>query len=277
MLEGTIPAAVEVRTETGRSVGAVRGSRTQLEQVLVNLAVNALDAMRDGGVLTIETTEVDLVPGQVRRFSDPRPGRYVMLAVRDTGRGMEPWVRARVFQPYFTTKPGKGNGLGLATAHLIVTRLGGAITVSSAAGRGSSFHVYLPRVGAPDDAARPSPASGATVLVVEDEPELRELVREILELHGHAVLDAPDTQTGMEVAARHRGRIDLVITDVRVRGAGGNEFREALGRLRPDARLLYVSGDDDVTRRAGAPSPLVLRKPFAVGALAAKVREVLDG
>lgn len=281
MLEGTIPVSVDVDTRPGACVGAVRANRQHLEQVLVNLVVNALDAMPDGGHLTIETCEVDLGPGQVRRFSDPRPGRYVMVTVRDTGHGMDAWVQARVFQPYFTTKEGKGNGLGLATAQLIVTRLGGAITVTSAPGHGSSFQVYLPRASAPSEGdPEPHGSCGtvATVLVVEDEREIRELCREILELHGHPVFEAEDTETALALAARHGGPIDLVITEVVVPGLDTTEFRAALRRLRPDARLLYVSGhsDDEIARCAAAPSVPVLKKPFAVGALAQQVREILE-
>jgi CheY-like chemotaxis protein len=281
MLEGLAPAGVTIQPRLARRLGRARAKRAELEQVLVNLAVNALDAMPDGGTLTVETAEIELEAAEVRRFTDPPPGRYIVVAVRDTGRGIEPWAQARLFQPYFTTKQPKGSGLGLATAQLVVSRYGGTITVTSAAGNGSTFQVYLPQAEASLEAdPDPNGDGGAaeTILVVEEEPELRELVREILELHGYTVLDAPTAGAALALAARHPDPIDLVVSDLEPPGMTVGEFADALRRLRPETLLLCVSGesDEELARRAPTVPAPILRKPFAVGALAAKVREVLD-
>jgi two-component system, cell cycle sensor histidine kinase and response regulator CckA len=278
MLEAQVTGKVEVRTALAERLGRVHASRAQIEQVIVNLVMNAIEAMPGGGTLTVETAPADAGdrPGGYPPSATSRGG-HVRVTVRDTGRGIEPWVRARLFQPYFTTKEGKGTGLGLATANVIVARHGGALTVASAPGQGASFNVYLPRVADSDDTDA-AEDTRYTVVAIEDEPELRQLIQEILELHGYTVLVAPDAHEGLALAERHPGRIDLVITDVILPGMSLHTFRQALDRARPDVRVLYVSAhtDDEIARRVkGQPAP-VLRKPFAVGALAAKVREALD-
>jgi hypothetical protein len=283
MLEGPLDPKIRLDVRLDTAAGRVRLSRAEIEQVLVNLAVNAQDAMPGGGRLLIETARVDVVPGVARRLSDPPPGAWATVIVTDTGTGMEPWVASRLFEPYFTTKAGKGTGLGLATAQAIMRRHGGDITVSTSIGVGSTFRVYLPRLpeAVPVHAgpSKPSTLRGTeTILVVEDERELRELVREILEIHGYTVLEAHTAAHARALAATHRGPIALTITDVFTPGEGPRELLPALRATRPGMRVLYISGhtDEEVERRAGPLDGALLRKPFAIGALAAKVREILD-
>lgn len=283
MLDGPIGPGVELNVRLDTAAGRVRVSRTEIEQVIVNLAVNAQDAMPAGGRLTIETVRVDITPGVGRRLSDPPPGAWAVVSVQDTGTGMEPWIASRLFEPYFTTKSGKGTGLGLATAQAIARRHGGDITVTTAVGRGSTFRVYLPRVPEPvsrrNGAAAPIALRGSeTVLVVEDELELRELVREILEIHGYTVLEARTSEEAEALVARHPGSLALTIADVFTPGRGPRELLATLRATRPQLKVLYVSGhsDDEITRRAGPLDGPLLRKPFAVGALTRKIREILD-
>jgi signal transduction histidine kinase len=281
MLDGMRGTRVALVTRLDARGASVCGDATQLQQVAVNLVVNALDATPDGGTITIETANL-VVPVTGSRAPDElRPGAYVTMTVRDSGPGMEPWVMARLFEPYFTTKGDKGRGLGLARVRQIVERHGGAITVTTAAGQGSAFRVSLPRLAGPAAVAGGAPAvegGRETVLIVEDEPELLELVREILEQHGYQVLEAPDTDRGVEVARTHAGPIHLVITDVVVPGMGTWDFRAAITRSRPGTRLLYISGfsEHEIERRLGRIPGPILKKPFAVAALADRVREVLD-
>jgi hypothetical protein len=283
MLDGPIGPGIELHVRLDTAAARIRVSRTEVEQVIVNLAFNAQDAMPDGGRLTIETARVDIAPGVARRLSDPPPGAWAIVSVNDTGTGMEPWVTSRLFEPYFTTKSGKGTGLGLATAQAIARRHGGDITVTTAVGRGSTFRMYLPRVPEPasrrNGATRPVAVRGSeTILVVEDELELRELVREILEIHGYIVIEARTGEEAEALAARHPGPVALAIADVFTPGAGPRELLATLRGTRPELKVLYVSGhsDDEIARRAGPLDGPLLRKPFAVGALTRKIREVLD-
>jgi CheY-like chemotaxis protein len=281
MIEAMLGDAVELRTRFGPDAGCVRLRRAEFEQVVMNLAVNALEAMPHGGRLTIETARTVVTAGEARRLADLPPGIWATVLVSDTGIGMEPWVAARLFEPYFTTKNGTGTGLGLATAHDVVERSGGAILVTTARGAGSTFRVYLPaeaEVSPVTTDEPPAPPTGTeTILVIEDDAELRDLVREILEMQGYAVLEAHDAEEALAIAARHAGPIDLVIADVFTPGMGPREVVDALRRDRPGIKVLYVSGhaDDEIRRRTGFEGAL-LRKPFAVRVLGRKVREVLD-
>jgi CheY-like chemotaxis protein len=282
MLDGAMGPSIALEVRADPAAGRARIARAEMEQVLVNLAMNARDAMPDGGRLTIETRAVTVNPGRARRMSDRSPGAWTEIAVTDTGRGIEPEIAARLFEPYFTTKAGSGTGLGLATARAIARRHGGSIAVETIPGAGSTFRVSLPRLPeAPmhsEPAITPSPEGTETVLLVEDEGELRELVREILELHGYTVLAARTADEAAAVAAAHSGAIHLVITDVFTPGMGPRELLSVLRRCRPDIKVLYVSGhaDDEIARRAGPLAGALLRKPFAVSALARTVRDVLD-
>jgi PAS domain S-box-containing protein len=285
MLRRLIGEDVELVTTFAPDLGRVKADPSQLEQVLVNLAVNARDAMPTGGRLTIETENVQLDLAFARRHRGARPGPYVRLSVSDTGVGMDAVTRARIFEPFFTTKePGKGTGLGLATVYGIVKQSDGYIAVDSEPGHGARFDIYLPRVDAPPEPLPAAPALGArggseTLLLVEDEPALRDMTREILELHGYTVIEAGSGADALDVAARHPGPIHLLLTDVVLPRMGGRQLAERLVAQRPETKVLFMSGyTDDALGRHGAldPGVVLLPKPFAPDALARAVRQALD-
>ena len=275
---------IEVVTKLESTLGAVRADAGQLEQVVVNLAVNARDAMPEGGRLTIETRNADLDDSYVREHMPVRPGRYVMLALSDTGTGMSAETLSHLFEPFFTTKvPGKGTGLGLATVYGIVKQVGGYVWCYSELDFGTTFKVYLPRVDAPVDhlpvraAARPTRGS-ETVMVVEDEAALRALARRVLEKHGYTVLEAPTADVALRLA-REIGPIHLLLADVVLPGASGPALADQLLAQRADLKVLFMSGytEDAISHRGVlAPNRPFINKPFTAEALAAKVREVLD-
>jgi PAS domain S-box-containing protein len=285
MLRRVIGEDVRLATSLQPGLGSVRADPGQLEQVLLNLAVNARDAMPTGGRLTISTREVFLDEDYARAHRDAHPGQYVQLSVADSGHGMDDATRARLFEPFFTTKgPGKGTGLGLATVYGIVTQAGGLVTVDSAPGAGATFRVHLPVA---EDTARPEESQAGIsttpgtecVLVVEDEPAVRALARQVLESYGYTTLVAGDGQEAVRVCADHYGPIHLLVTDVVMPGAGGRVLAERLRTLRPGMRVLFMSGyTDDAVVRHGVQHAEVhfLQKPFRAAALARKVREVLD-
>ncbi len=266
-------------------LGRVRADPNQIEQVIVNLAVNARDAMPDGGKLTVETANVDLDEAFAQAHLGSVPGSYALLAVTDTGAGMDATVRAHLFEPFFTTKEvGKGTGLGLATVYGIVKQSGGYISVYSEPGRGSSFKIYLPRIATPADAPpgpqKSGPAPGSeTVLVVEDEAAVLTLSRRALEAQGYVVLAASDPAAALRVVERHGGMIHLLLTDVVMPGLSGRELADRLTAQRPGIRVLYMSGypGDAVVQHGTLPSgSAFLQKPFSPDGLARKVRDVLD-
>ena len=253
-----------------------------LSQVLINLVVNARDAMPRGGSLTISTKDVDLAANATQ--PDLRPGKYVLLTVSDSGVGMTLEVQAHLFEPFFTTKGvGKGTGLGLAVVHGIIRQSSGHIEFESALGQGTTFRIYLPAV----DASQPAILERLsdekfrgkeTVLLVEDEDSVRELARVVLESYGYQVLTARDGAQALKTAEHHHAEIDLLVTDVVMPNLGGRELAEILRTNRPHLRVLYVSGyTDDAVVRHGILQDQVsfLPKPFDRRALAAKVREVL--
>ncbi|MFO0930509.1 MAG: response regulator [Gemmataceae bacterium] len=253
----------------------------------MNLAVNARDAMPKGGTLTLRTAPVVLTAGAPDEVEEVRPGPYVLVTVTDTGCGMDAHTRARLFEPFFTTKgPGKGTGLGLATVYGIVKQSGGHIRVRSEPGEGSSFEVYLPALDdVPAAGAAPTgrpdlPRGTETVLVVEDEEAVRTLTRAALRQLGYTVLEAAGGPAALCLAERHTGRIDLLLTDVVMPEMGGGELATRLRAMRPETRVLYLTGyTDDAVLRHGvsdAEVPL-LTKPYTIAALARKVRAVLDG
>ncbi|HEV8267738.1 MAG TPA: ATP-binding protein, partial [Thermoanaerobaculia bacterium] len=276
-----------VRTILREGVGEIRADRAQIEQVLVNLAINARDAMPEGGELVVETDRVELDETYCRRELDVIPGTYVMLAVSDTGHGMEQAVKARIFEPFFTTKEkGKGTGLGLATVYGVVKQSGGHVAVYSEPGHGTTFRVYLPPCGEVGQSegrapgARSVPRGEETVLVVEDEETLRGLVRHCLEPLGYRVLLAENAAEALKIAEKVPGRIDLLLTDVVLPGWSGRELAERMAVARPSTRVLYMSGytDDAIVRHGILSSELeFLQKPFTPGVLARRVRQVLDG
>jgi two-component system, cell cycle sensor histidine kinase and response regulator CckA len=286
MLRRVIGEDLQLVTRLDDGLGQVRVDPGQIDQVLMNLAVNARDAMPRGGRLTIETANVELDAAAARAEPGVPPGRYVRLTVGDTGQGMTPEVRARVFEPFFTTKePGKGTGLGLATVHGIVTQSDGYIALDTEPGRGTTFRIYLPRVDAPAEDADASaveaevPRGGETLLLVEDETSLREIVRESLESCGYHILSAKDGSEALDICAARGAAIDLMLTDVVMPGMSGRELADRLRVSRPDIAVLYMSGyTDDAVVRHGllAEDMALVQKPFRAAALARRVREVLD-
>jgi signal transduction histidine kinase len=282
MLRRLIGEDLTLDTDLARDLGAVRADPGQVEQVLVNLAVNARDAMPDGGRLAIRTENVDVTDG-----GDVPAGPYALIEVTDTGTGMDAPTLARVFEPFFTTKErGKGTGLGLASVYGIVRQSGGHIAVTSTPGVGTSFRIHLPRVDAPVDTSRAArvvsvPAAGTeTLLVAEDEQMVRVLIRKVLEQAGYTVLLASGGAEALQLAARHAGPIQMLVTDVVMPGMNGRELARRLLELRPETKVLYLSGyADDAVERHGVldPGTAFMQKPFSPGALASRVREVLGG
>jgi len=288
MLRRLIGEDVDLRTTLAEEVGAVRADPGQLEQVIVNLAVNARDAMPNGGKLTIETANVDVAEGKGDAAAVPvvESVAYVLLVVSDTGTGMDAETKARMFEPFFTTKPkGQGTGLGLATVYGIVKQSGGYVWVDSEPGHGTTFKIYLPRVDADVD---PQPASpdirrlngSETVLLVEDQDQVRELTKRLLEVRGYRVLVAASGPEALQLAEGHTGQIQLLVTDVVMPGMSGREVGLLLAPTHRDMRVLYLSGYPDpsvVDQGVLAPGTPFLQKPFTSEGLARKVREVLDG
>jgi PAS domain S-box-containing protein len=286
MLRRLIGEDVDLVTLLDPSVSNVRADAGQLEQVIVNLVVNARDAMPRGGRLTIETAEADLDEAYAQRHVAVRPGRYVMVAVSDTGTGMDAETKARIFEPFFTTKEkGKGTGLGLSTVYGIVKQSGGNIWVYSEPGKGTTFKVYLPRVeeilaeGAPRSQDSLPAVGTETVLVVEDEPSIRTLSRRVLEARGYRVLEAGNGKDALERVRGEEGPIHLLLTDLVMPDMPGTELASRLEQLRPGVRVLFMSGytDDGVVRNGLLGSGRAfLQKPFTPTILANKVREILS-
>jgi PAS domain S-box-containing protein len=287
MLRRIIGEDVELKILPARDLGRVRTDLGQIEQVILNLVVNARDAMPKGGTLLLETANVVLDEEYVRFHVGVRPGRYVMLAVTDTGSGMTAEVREHIFEPFFTTKEkGKGTGLGLSTVYGIVKQSGGTVWVYSEINRGTTFKIYLPRIEEEIDSLLSSetkesaPKGTETVLLVEDDTSVRELAARILRDQGYTVLEAVHgdeaIDTGRDPAHK---RIDLLLTDVVMPRLGGRELVNRFRNLHPEARVLFTSGYSDLTMTHQAlitPGDPFLQKPFSPMTLAKKVREVLD-
>jgi len=276
---------VAIRVAVAADCGSVKADPGQLEQVIVNLAVNARDAMPDGGRLTLETKNVDLDADYPSDRVTIPAGRYVMLAVTDTGTGMDAPTKARIFEPFFTTKPvGKGTGLGLATVYGAVQQSGGHIWLYSEVGQGTSFKIYLPRV---DAVHAPAPVAEAavvldgseTVLVAEDEDAVRQIIERALQARGYRVMVARNGSEALALAGRHAGQIDLLVTDVVMPDMNGRVLSQRLMEVRPAIKTLYLSGyTDDAILHHGVLQEGVafLQKPFSLGALARKVRDVIE-
>ncbi len=285
MLRRLIGEDVQLTTRLLPIPGAVRADPGQLEQVLLNLCVNARDAMPKGGSLRIETSSLVVDPGATLAEPSLRPGPYALLSVTDTGHGMDEATLAHLFEPFFTTKAtGRGTGLGLATVHGIVRQSGGSVRARSEPGRGSTFDVLLPQVEAepaprpPPEATEALPSGTETVLLVEDEPAVRGLASHVLRSCGYEVLEAGDGEQALRLAAEHPGALHLLISDVVMPRLGGRELSERVRALRPDCRVLFVSGyTDDAILRHGVQSDgaAFLAKPFSPRALSQRVREVL--
>jgi signal transduction histidine kinase len=285
MLARLIGETVDLVPILAPDLGTVRADAGQLEQVLMNLVLNARDAMPSGGRLAVETANVELDASFMQDVTI-HPGSYVLLAVSDNGIGMNEATKQRLFEPFFTTKEhGKGTGLGLATVYGIVKQTGGYIWVFSEPGKGATFKIYLPRVsgdGKVPDAVvveEEMPAGTETVLLVEDEEAVRLLTRRILERAGYRVFDAANAEQAEALFERHGSVFNLLVTDVIMPGASGPRLFERLARQRPDLKVLYVSGytgDTIVHQGELAPGVEFLRKPFTADALNRRVREVLD-
>lgn len=286
MLRRLIGEDIELLTVLEPDLGQVKADAGQVEQVLMNLAVNARDAMPKGGKLMIQTANVYLDESYARHHIAAQPGPYVMLAVSDTGCGMDAETQAHIFEPFFTTKEaGKGTGLGLSTVYGIVNQSGGNIWVNSEVGRGTTFKIYLPRIfetadqresyAVEDDA----PRGFETILLLEDEETVRQLMQNILEMNGYRVLAASSGSEALKISENQQGSIDLLITDVVMPQMGGPEVAARLALLRPEMKILFMSGyTGETSAHHGVldASIAFLEKPFTPDAVARKVREVLD-
>ena len=284
LLRRLIGDDVEWRANLDRSLRRVRADRSQLEQVVMNLVLNARDAMPHGGKLVVSTTNVELVDPQAKDLA-LAPGDYVLLGISDTGIGMDEATRARVFEPFFTTKAGKGTGLGLATSFGIVRQSGGAIAIESSPGRGATVRVWFPATTAPTDEATEPPPSAArrgteTVLLVDDDDAVREPLAEFLRLYSFKVLEARNGLSAIEHAQQHHGEIHVLVTDVVMPRMGGKTLAESLLAIRPTLKVLYLSGHSDSTihRRGQVPAgAAVLQKPFPPEALVSRIHELASG
>jgi len=287
MLRRLLGEDVELVTQTTPGLGSVRADPGQLEQVILNLAVNARDAMPNGGRLIVETANATLDDQYADHHEDVKPGDYVMLAVTDTGSGMTDEVKTRLFEPFFTTKPqGKGTGLGLATCYGVVKQSGGHITVYSELGRGTTFKVYLPRVF---ERAEATPTTSnvvatrggnETILLVEDDPAVRALNARLLRAKGYTVIEANNGEEALRVASQQKDKgIALLLTDVIMPEMGGKELAERFRVTQPDTKVLFCSGyTQEAIDRNGEldPGTAFLQKPFTPLVLASKIREVLE-
>jgi len=285
MLRRLLGEDIDIEVHRADELGSVLADPGQIEQVIMNLAVNARDAMPQGGKLTIETINAELDEGYAEQHVAVKPGRFVMLSVTDTGSGMDAETRAHIFEPFFTTKEkGKGTGLGLSTVYGIVKQSGGNIWVYSEPGRGTTFKVYLPRVDAPAADIKRRPVSmmatgSETVLIVEDEEAVRRLADRILRSAGYKVLTAAGGGEALLLCEKHDGAIDLLLTDVVMPQMSGRELAERLAKTSPKLKVLYMSGYTDnaiVHHGVLDPGTRFIGKPFAAAELTRKVREVLD-
>jgi PAS domain S-box-containing protein len=289
MLRRLIGEDIEFRCVLTPELGAVRADPGQIEQVIMNLVVNARDAMPRGGTLTIETANVELDEAYGAEHVPVARGHHVLLSVSDTGVGMDGRTQARLFEPFFTTKAqGQGTGLGLSTVYGIVKQSGGYIWVFSELGRGSTFKVYLPRVASETESplaaqSQPRlpevPGGRETLLIVEDQAEVRRLTEKVLKARGYTVLVAENGPEALRMAEQHAGPIDLLLTDVVMPQMSGREVGMLLGAVRPKLKVLYLSGyaDESIVHRGVLePGLAFLQKPFSPESLARKVREMLD-
>jgi two-component system cell cycle sensor histidine kinase/response regulator CckA len=284
LMERLVAENIELVSKLRPGVGNVRVDKGQIEQVLINLVLNARDAMPNGGRITIETDDVDLGSEYARTHLGVKPGRYVMFAVSDTGAGMDAETRKHIFEPFFTTKPAeKGTGLGLATVYGIVKQNGGDIWVYTELGRGTTFKVYLPRVEEAADAADPPAAppepGHETILVAEDESGLRRLIVQILQSQGYEVIEAENVNEAVRLNQAHAGRVHLLLTDVVMPEMSGRQLADAIRAVNPNIKIIYMSGytENTVVHHGVLESEIdFLPKPFTFEALLEKVRAVLS-
>lgn len=284
LLRPLIGEDIELSTNLAPSIGCTRADAGQLEQVIMNLVVNAKDAMPNGGKICIRTASVTLDDSYRPENTFIKHGPYIMISVSDTGHGMDRETQARIFEPFFTTKEkGKGTGLGLSTVYGIIKQSGGYVFVQSEPGRGTTFTIYFPRVDEPSEAIGAAPVSLAaaggseTILLVEDEESVRQLIRDTLASRGYCVLEAANGQNALALAAAHSETIHLVITDVIMPGLSGHELVQQLLPARPNTKVLYLSGyaEDAIATQPAQGPKAFLQKPFTLQNLSRKVREVL--
>lgn len=282
LLRRLIGEDIALATALEPGLGKVKADRGQIEQVILNLIVNARDAMPNGGKVTVETRNYDPSDSPPGKHFDLQPGSYVVLSVSDTGTGMDSRVQAQLFEPFFTTKePGKGTGLGLSTVYGIVRQSGGHIAFNSSPGQGTKFDVYLLRVGEavdvePPIAAEPHPMRGnETILLVEDEDAVRQFIRVVLQRQGYTVMEARNGAEAIEISTRHSGPLDLMVTDIVMPEMGGLELARRLATSRPEMPVLYLSGYPNDSQSGVLSDGAFLRKPFSFDELAGKVRDLL--
>ncbi len=284
ILQRLIGEHIDLKTNLDPALGNVRTDQSQIEQVIINLAVNARDAMPQGGKLLIETSNVILDEDYARRHSPQLPGPYVLLEVTDTGVGMDAETQAHIFEPFFTTKEiGKGTGLGLSTVYGIVRQSGGHIWVYSEPGQGTTFKIYLPLASpmsrAPQPPAVPSESlrGSKTILLVEEEDALRGLMRNLLQDNGYTVLEAKLPQAATEIALRHSKPIHALLTEMKMPGMTGRDLAAKLAPIRPEMKVVYMSSYTDFTHAGLADSEVALLvKPFTRETLLRKMQEVLQ-
>jgi PAS domain S-box-containing protein len=283
MLRRLIGEDINFSTSLGPALGSVKADQSQIEQVLINLVLNARDAMPNGGKLRIETTTMELDGDYSRTHLPQMPGSYVLLTVSDTGIGMDAETQARIFEPFFTTKEvGKGTGLGLSTVYGVIRQSDGYIWVYSEPGQGTTFKIYLPRTSQLAQKAKSksrlasSLRATETVLLVEDEEALRELTRSLLENHGYTVLEAPRPDRAIEIVRQYQGTIHLLLTDMVMPGMNGRELAETVAPIRPEMKVVFMSGYTGFTHSALTDAELILlSKPFTKDSLLTKLHEVL--
>ncbi len=287
MLKRLIGETIELVVTSGTDLRRVKADPGQIEQIIMNLALNARDAMPDGGKLLIETDNIDLDATYCGQWSDVRPGPHVVLAVSDTGTGMDAETQQHIFEPFFTTKElGRGTGLGLSMVYGIVQQSGGSVRVYSEPGCGATFRILLPE--AKEDAALHKPQKSPdrtqpgfeTVLIAEDEDMVRTLTRRILESHGYRVLEARNGKEALEIAERHVGPLHLLLTDVVMPKMSGKELAQHLQKSRPETKVLYMSGySENLVSHQGIldAGVALIEKPFAEESLLQRVRAILDG
>jgi CheY-like chemotaxis protein len=286
MLERLIGADIKFVINLSSDLGTIKADSGQIEQVIMNLAVNARDAMQHGGTLTIESTNTIIDQRYKEDYPEAVVGNYIQLKMSDTGFGMDKETQAHIFEPFFTTKEkGEGTGLGLATVYGIIKQSGGYIYVQSELTKGTTFNLYFPRVDEPLDSEEESKISDTnlsgeeTILVVEDQNEVRHLIMDALKLYGYDVLEAPHGGSALLTCEKYQGKIDLIISDIVMPQMNGQELVERLIPLQPQMKVLFISGySEDVfsTRSTLDPGILYVQKPFTPVELLGKVRHVLD-
>jgi PAS domain S-box-containing protein len=284
MLSRLLDQNIQLEIKSAPSLAKVKIDPAQIEQVMLNLAVNARDAMPQGGTLTVAAENAVLEQSKSWKHGSIPAGKYVRLAVTDTGSGMDTKTQAHIFEPFFTTKqPDKGTGLGLSMVYGVVKQSGGSIAVYSEVGRGSTFEIYLPQVEE-DSCRQPEPSFPAkptigseTVLMVEDQSGIRDMLTEALKRAGYTVLAAADGEEAVRLAKEYKSPIHLVLTDLMMPNMGGRELVSILSKLRPNAKVLYMSGYAEVSELDTEMNAPILQKPFSLNALTAQVRSILDG